>query len=71
MAECECLQSCLFFNDKMKGMDATAEWMKEELCRKDNTGCARFLVFRALGKSHVPSDLFPRQVDRAQKIIGE
>ena len=70
MAECECLPACLFFNDKMANMPTIAEMMKDELCRGDNTQCARHMVFLALGREKVPADLWPRQVDEAKKIIA-
>ena len=70
MPECELLTSCPFFNNAMKGMDATAEVMKQTMCRKDNSQCARFLVYKELGREKVPSDLFPRQMDRAKRLVG-
>ena len=70
MADCECLPTCIFFNDKMKNKPASAEQFKRNYCRGDNKDCARFQVFQALGKENVPTDLFPNQPDRAKKIIG-
>ena len=69
VSECECLEGCVFFNDKMAEMPATAQIMKEMYCLKDNTTCARYIVFQKLGRERVPADLFPRQVDRANQII--
>jgi len=69
MGECELLSSCPFFLDKMTNMPATAEILKRRYCRKDNSKCARFMVFKKLGREKVPLDLFPNQRERAQEII--
>jgi len=69
MQQCECLPGCSFFNNKMQGLEAIKEMMKRRLCLGDNSQCARYMVFKALGKPRVPEDLIPNQVERAQKII--
>jgi hypothetical protein len=69
MAECEVLSSCVFFNDKMEKMPATAEGFKRQYCRGDNSKCARYMVLKALGRPKVPIDLFPNQEDRAREIM--
>ena len=70
MAECVCLPKCVFFNDKMADMPTTAERMKQRFCLGSNVECARFMVFTALGREHVPADLFPHNIDRAQTLIA-
>lgn len=70
MAQCECLQTCIFFNDRMANMPAMAGIMKKKYCQTDNSGCARFMVLKAKGRSAVPGDLSPSQTDRAREIIG-
>jgi len=70
MAECEILQGCLFFNDKMKDMPSTANILKNQYCKNNNSTCARYMVFKALGRPKVPTDLFPQQVDKAERIIA-
>jgi len=70
MADCECLQGCIFFNDKMANKPATANIMKQQYCLSDNKGCARYQAFKAVGKEHVPSDLFPIQVERVAGIVS-
>lgn len=71
MFECECLPTCPFFNDNMKGFENIKEMLKKRLCKGDNTNCARYLVFKALGKQNVPLDLFPNQVERAELIVAQ
>lgn len=70
MSDCTCLQGCPFFNDQMADMPSTSEAMKTLYCQGDNSACARYMVFLALGKGKAPSDLFPSQIDRAKQIIG-
>ncbi|NJN98818.1 MAG: hypothetical protein HC875_34360 [Anaerolineales bacterium] len=70
MVECECLPRCLFFNDKMTEMPVTAERLKKKYCLTDNSRCARFMVFKALGREKVPIDLFPQNLDRAHQLIA-
>ena len=70
MSDCDLLRTCIFFNDKMADMPSTAEVFKLNYCRGDNTKCARYMVFTARGREHVPPDLFPGQVEFAQKVIA-
>lgn len=69
MADCELLAGCIFFNDKMAKKPSTAELFKIRYCRGDCTKCARYMVFKALGRPKVPPDLYPNAVDRAEEII--
>ncbi len=70
MPECALLPTCLFFNEKMKDMPSLANVMKETYCKGDNSNCARYMVFMALGREKVPSVLFPNQVEKAKEIIA-
>lgn len=70
MAECECVPGCPFFNGRMAaGLPAVVEMMKKKYCLGSNLECARHTIVRALGKSAVPPDLIPNQLDRATQII--
>lgn len=71
MANCELIEGCIFFNNKMANMPATAELVKQKYCRGEFASCARHMVFKALGRSRVPLDLFPQQADEAREIIKE
>jgi hypothetical protein len=71
MADCECLAGCPFFGDRMANMPAIAESFKRRYCRGDNASCARYKVFKALGRERVPADLFPNEGDRAEKLIAQ
>ena len=69
MADCELLPKCIFFNDKMTNMPGMADLYKSKYCKGDNSLCARFKVFGALGREKVPTDLFPNDLSRAETII--
>ncbi|MEW6108804.1 MAG: hypothetical protein AB1632_06515 [Nitrospirota bacterium] len=69
MAECELIEKCVFFNDEMANAPTTAEMTKSKYCRRDNSECARYIVFKAIGREKVPPDLFPHQVYRVKDII--
>ena len=69
MADCECLAGCPFFQGFLKNMPANAELTKMKYCQGEYTECARYMVFKALGKPRVPDDLFPREKERAEEII--
>lgn len=70
MPVCVCLPTCPFFQNQMKDMPATAGALKKVYCEGDNSQCARFMIFQALGKEKTPSDLFPNDVMRAQEFIA-
>ena len=70
MVDCELLEKCIFFNDKMANMPATADMFKNKYCKSDNSECARYMVFKALGREKVPPNLFPNMKDKAQVIIA-
>ena len=71
MPDCELLEGCLFFNDRMQSMPTVVELLKERLCRGEYTECARYMVYRKLGRPRVPPDLFPSDRDRAWRILKE
>lgn len=70
MADCECLATCIFFNDKMADMPSMANIIKQRYCRGSSTHCARHMVFRNLGSAAVPADLYPSQVERAEELLA-
>lgn len=70
MANCECLDGCPFFNDKMDNMPGLSNMYKRSYCKGDYASCARFMVFKSLGKAKVPEDMFPNQQDRAKELLN-
>jgi len=69
MAECELVETCPFFNDKMVIDKGLGNVYKDTYCRADRDGCARYTVRKALGKEKVPIDLYPHMMIRAREII--
>lgn len=69
MGECRLARTCLFFQDKMGSKQALGDIYKKRYCLGDYTICARYLVCSKLGRSAVPSDLYPNQSERAQEMI--
>ena len=70
MADCDLVKGCIFFNDKMVNYPTTAGFLKKTYCQGDRSGCARYMVFKTLGREHVPTDLFPHNIDRARQLIA-
>lgn len=70
MNECECLPRCPFFHDKMDDMPVMADMYKHKYCLGDAATCARHMVFEVLGREAVPTDLFPNDVDYANKVLA-
>ncbi len=68
--DCPSLNTCPFFNNKMKNMPKVAEMMKKKYCKGNYKECARYIVAQKKGKAAVPIDLFPSQKDKAMQIIG-
>ena len=71
MADCECLAKCPFFHDKMEGMPGMTGVYKRRYCEGSSRNCARHIVFREFGATMVPADLFPNEVERADRVLDE
>lgn len=71
MPNCEMIEKCIFFNDKMANKPGTADMMKKNYCQGNWQECARYKVCKGLGRDKVPGDLFPSQGDRAKALIGQ
>jgi len=71
MPDCVCLERCPFFNDSMKSKPATAEIFKRHYCKNDFSACARYKVFKVLGREKVPADLYPNELDRVDGILAK
>ena len=44
MTNCECLDGCPFFNDKMSDASGLGAIFKKKCCLGDNAQCARYLI---------------------------
>ena len=69
MTDCEFLEKCLFFNDKLTNMPTAADMMKKTYCKWNHTKCARNRIAMAMGRSAVPNDMFPADTLRADKLL--
>ncbi len=71
MAWCECLAKCPFFNEVMSKLTATSGVMMRRYCPGDDKEkCARYMVFKSLGREKVPVDLCPNEIDFARETIA-
>ncbi len=68
---CELLKTCPFYTDKMDIESGLGKLYKNRYCLGDKTECARYMVYKALGRDAVPVDLYPNMHDRANKIISQ
>ena len=73
MNECQCLAKCPFYSGTVaEAMPTLVERLKKRYCLGgESNDCARFTVFSALGREHVPMNLMPNEHARAQQIIAE
>ena len=69
--ECEMLNNCPFYNDKMDIESGLGRMYKRRYCKGDKMQCARYMVLNELGREFVPTDLFPNMHDKAEKIIAQ
>jgi hypothetical protein len=67
--DCELLEGCLFFNDKLKNLPKASDMMKKMYCKWHYAKCARYKIAIAMGKSAVPKDLFPGDHNRSSEIL--
>lgn len=65
---CELLVCCQFFNDKMKNMPKTEDYIKNRLCFSDYTSCNRYMIYKKHGGDAIPRDFDPDS-EEVEKII--
>lgn len=53
----------------MADMQLVSDLMKMKYCKGEHWECGRFMVFKVLGKEHVPDDLYPNEVYRAAVLL--
>lgn len=63
------LTHAFFFNDKMSDESGLGAIYKKKYCLGDNSKCARYIIFKKLGKAYVPADLYPNMTARAMEIL--
>jgi hypothetical protein len=70
MSNCEFLENCPFFNNHTQGMPDQVELFKQLYCCVGNDICARYMIFKKLGREVVPKNLFPNEITRANTILS-
>ena len=66
---CEIMACCQFFNDNMKNMPKTAEYIKRRLCSVDYASCNRFRIYKEFGGENIPPNLDPDDTEQVKKVI--
>ena len=69
MPDCEKINSCPFFTDKMPDDSGLGAMYKKTYCKGDNSNCARYVALKALGPDNVPLSLYPNMIEDAKKMI--
>ena len=69
MERCERLETCSFYNEKLKTLPAMAAGFKRMYCYKQVPKCARYKVFKSCSADAVPVELFPNDFETADGII--
>lgn len=67
---CSLIEGCIFFNDKMTNMPSMAAMYKDRYCQDSFETCARYEVFKAVGRENVPRDLYPNETAKVSDILG-
>ncbi|RII31623.1 MAG: hypothetical protein CXR30_02075 [Geobacter sp.] len=66
---CEILACCQFFNDKMKDMPNTAEYIKKKHCLGDFESCVRYRIYKEFGGDKIPLYLYPEDTEEVSKVL--
>lgn len=67
---CALTEGCIFFNDKMANMPSMATMYKQRYCQDSFETCARYEVFKAIGRENVPRDLYPNEEEKVAGILS-
>jgi len=71
MDTCEFQSSCAFYNELKEEKPTVLKYLMDEYCNNNYSECARYLVSKLHGPSHVSRDLFPEDMQEACKILDE
>ncbi len=67
---CECFEKCELFSSGVAKLPSTSKSFQDKFCNVDHDACARYIVYKQLGRESVPSDLFPNERGRAMELIN-
>lgn len=65
--DCELLECCQFFDDHMKDLPKSAEFIKNRLCHGDFPSCSRYRIYKKFGRDDIPPFLYLSDAKQAQK----
>lgn len=71
MGQCEFLEKCPFYNDRMVKENQLGTILKAKYCRGNKLLCARYKIATSLGKEYLNNMIFPYMNDRAEQLIAE
>lgn len=66
---CEFMDNCIFFNDRMGNSPGVGVVFKKMYCRGNNRNCARYMIAKRLGASSIPALLYPNNRAAALDMI--
>ncbi len=65
---CELVACCRFFDDKMKDMPKSVDYIKKKFCYADYASCSRYMLFKQYGGGNITPDVDPDS-EEVQKIV--
>jgi len=65
------MEGCIFFNDKMRSMPSMTSMFKTRYCKGEMELCARYQVFKQIGRENVPADLYPNEQARVDLVLEQ
>ncbi len=68
---CELVATCPFFNEQTDAKPTILALYRARYCRGQSSECARYLIFVAMGREHVPRNLYPSDQLRALALVRE
>ncbi len=69
MADCSLIDSCIFFKEKMQNMPSMTKMYKQRYCKGEMEQCARYQVYKEVGKGNVPDDLYPNDSAKVEEVL--
>jgi hypothetical protein len=66
---CELLPCCQFFNDNMKSLPKSVEYIKNKVCLDDYGSCSRYRIYKGLSGDSITSYLDPTDAEEVRKVM--
>lgn len=68
MSDCELHETCTSFYEKLAALPSTVRLMRGAYCKWNYAECARYQVYKVLGKDKIPADLYPSDAKRVSEL---